>query len=211
MPMTSTSRKERERERHRREVLDAAEAVFAQKGYHRATMQEIAERAEFAVGTIYTMFEGKPAIYHELIEMRARQYMEAVRERIAQLDDPRAQVRAIIAAKLRFFDENRRFFEIFTRATSDERSEQPVGLSQQGRAIYEQYMGMVAGVFADGVRKGLFVDVDPVLLVVATEGATNAIVGHSIHTGGRAVVKHTPEQIESLLFHGILARREPRP
>ena len=39
-------------------MLGAAQAVFAEKGYSHATLDEIAERAEFGKGTLYNYFEG---------------------------------------------------------------------------------------------------------------------------------------------------------
>lgn len=54
----SLSRRERERRMRRRAMLDAARAVFAEKGYADATLDEIAERAEFGKGTLYNYFEG---------------------------------------------------------------------------------------------------------------------------------------------------------
>lgn len=53
----SLSRRERERRRRRRAMLEAARAVFAERGYAQATLDEIAERAEFGKGTIYNYFE----------------------------------------------------------------------------------------------------------------------------------------------------------
>ena len=52
------SRRERERLRRRRTILRAAQAVFAEKGYAQATLDEIAKRAEFGKGTLYNYFEG---------------------------------------------------------------------------------------------------------------------------------------------------------
>lgn len=54
----SLSRRERERQRRRRAMLRAARSVFAEKGYDRATLDEIADRAEFGKGTLYNYFEG---------------------------------------------------------------------------------------------------------------------------------------------------------
>ncbi len=52
------SRRERERQARRNAMLDAAQAVFAEKGYAHATLDEIAARAEFGKGTIYNYFPG---------------------------------------------------------------------------------------------------------------------------------------------------------
>lgn len=59
-------------------MLDAAQSVFAEKGYARATLDEIAERAEFGKGTLYNYFEGGKegilfaifdAIYDETVDI----------------------------------------------------------------------------------------------------------------------------------------------
>ena len=48
----------REKDRVSREhLLDAAEHVFGNKGFHEATLKEVAERAEFSVGAIYGFFD----------------------------------------------------------------------------------------------------------------------------------------------------------
>ena len=52
------TRKEKERLMRRQLMLDAACAVFAEKGYADATLEEVAQRAEFGKGTIYNYFEG---------------------------------------------------------------------------------------------------------------------------------------------------------
>lgn len=57
-PTDSMSRRDRERHMRRRAMLNAAQSVFAEKGYARATLDEIAERAEFGKGTLYNYFEG---------------------------------------------------------------------------------------------------------------------------------------------------------
>ncbi|GAB5534475.1 MAG: TetR/AcrR family transcriptional regulator [Rubricoccaceae bacterium] len=62
------SRRERERQTRRQAMLDAALAVFAEKGYEGATIDEIAERAEFGKGTIYNYFpDGKEALFMTLL------------------------------------------------------------------------------------------------------------------------------------------------
>jgi AcrR family transcriptional regulator len=63
------SRRERERLARRQAILDAALAVFADKGYAGATLDEVAERAEFCKGTLYNYFPGgKEEILFALID-----------------------------------------------------------------------------------------------------------------------------------------------
>ncbi len=56
-------------EARRNQILDSAAAVFAEKGFHRATTKDIARRAGIAEGTIYNYFDSKDDL---LIGMMAR-------------------------------------------------------------------------------------------------------------------------------------------
>ncbi len=61
------SRKERERIFRRAEILNAAMDVFSEKGFSRATLEEIAERAEFGKGTLYNYFANKDELFEAVI------------------------------------------------------------------------------------------------------------------------------------------------
>jgi TetR/AcrR family fatty acid metabolism transcriptional regulator len=53
------SRRERLKRERKARILDAAAAVFAEKGFHEATIRDIAQMADVADGTIYNYFDNK--------------------------------------------------------------------------------------------------------------------------------------------------------
>ena len=57
--MGIAERKERERLYKQDLIIKAAEKVFMSKGFENATMEDIAEEAEFSKGTLYTYFQSK--------------------------------------------------------------------------------------------------------------------------------------------------------
>ena len=61
--MGIAERKEREKEQKQNDIIDAAEKVIFSKGLEAATMDEIAEVAEFSKGTIYIYFKNKEDLY----------------------------------------------------------------------------------------------------------------------------------------------------
>jgi AcrR family transcriptional regulator len=69
---------------NRKLVLDSARAVFLERGFHNASVDEISERAGFSKGVVYSQFGSKDdlflAILTERIEQRARQNLEAARD-----------------------------------------------------------------------------------------------------------------------------------
>jgi AcrR family transcriptional regulator len=62
------SRRERERLARRQEIIDAARTVFARKGFNDATLDDVAELAEFGKGTLYNYFENKDALFASVLQ-----------------------------------------------------------------------------------------------------------------------------------------------
>src|SRR5579872_5083589 len=54
------------KERRREAILSASQQLFRENGYPKTSLAEIADKAEVSIGTIYTYFGSKGAIYHEL-------------------------------------------------------------------------------------------------------------------------------------------------
>jgi AcrR family transcriptional regulator len=66
--MGIVERKARQREGTRQEILDAARELFVHEGYANVSMRKIAEKAEYAPGTIYLYFRDKSEILESLCE-----------------------------------------------------------------------------------------------------------------------------------------------
>jgi TetR/AcrR family transcriptional regulator, repressor of fatR-cypB operon len=61
------SRREREKAAHRKEIMDAAIKVFARRGLSSATLDEVAQEAEFSKGTIYLYFTSKEDLLFNIL------------------------------------------------------------------------------------------------------------------------------------------------
>jgi AcrR family transcriptional regulator len=72
-----TSLRERKRERTRQAILAAASALLARRGLRETTMEEIAARAEVAVGTLYNYFGSKTALLRALLDLQTDDMLEA--------------------------------------------------------------------------------------------------------------------------------------
>lgn len=60
------------REQTRRRILDAAAEEFAERGFHGASLAEVADRAGYTIGAVYSNFAGKDALFHALMAERLR-------------------------------------------------------------------------------------------------------------------------------------------
>ena len=63
MPVLGKSKKEVVTEFRTAELLEAARRVFAEKGFHEATVDDVAEEAGVAKGTVYLYYRSKRDLY----------------------------------------------------------------------------------------------------------------------------------------------------
>src|SRR6476646_9106618 len=59
----------------RTQLLDAAEEVFGRKGFHDTTLKEIADLAEFSVGSVYSFFENKDDLFLNVFLRRGAEFL----------------------------------------------------------------------------------------------------------------------------------------
>lgn len=86
------------REETRRAVLAAAETVFREKGFQPTGVEDIAERAGFTKGAVYSSFANKDEIFLELLAARVEQRSNFVAQAIAAAAPGEAKARALGAA-----------------------------------------------------------------------------------------------------------------
>ena len=82
--MSSTPRKRLTGEERRVAILDSALAVFAERGYHASSIDDIAREAGVSKALIYEHFASKQDLYAELLEQHAGDLFSALAEAISE-------------------------------------------------------------------------------------------------------------------------------
>jgi len=127
--ITASRREARRRQRQelsRAQLLDAAEDLFGRKGFHDATLREVAELAEFSVGSVYSFFESKDDLFRQVLARRGDEFMAPMRALLAPpgagrraadpaASDPVAQLRALVDHQVGFFRTHPSFGRLFLR------------------------------------------------------------------------------------------------
>src|SRR2546423_7434448 len=88
--------------RRRRQLLDVALEVFAANGFHRTSMEEVADHAGVTKPVLYQHFTSKRELYLELLDDVGGQLMVEIAKAVAAAAGPRQQVGAGFAAYFRF-------------------------------------------------------------------------------------------------------------
>jgi len=188
--------KERRRERRVREILEAAMRVFAEKGYPKATMEEIAERALLSRVALYKYFHDKEAILKALLEWK----IEELAARLAEAGSgpyPEA-IRALAQSGVRFQEENQGFFRALYTATGLPGLLRDPALRRQKERLVES----VARVIAAGQRSGRARGGDPRLLAELFLNLLFSVTVHDFFEPDRPA--YDPEPIAEVFLRGTL-------
>ncbi len=120
------------------EILQAAHHVFAEKGYDEATISDIASAAGVAKGTVYLYYRSKRDVYWAALKNDMLTLRDETRRQLDGAETIEQKVRAVIATKLRYFEQHRDFFRIYyaelgrsvTRHTQFQRQIEEIYLEQ---------------------------------------------------------------------------------
>ncbi|WP_353216574.1 TetR/AcrR family transcriptional regulator [Sandarakinorhabdus sp.] len=113
-PSASTDKRPRTKrgERTLRLLLDAAAEEFGVRGYYDGSIARIAQRAGVAIGSFYTYFDSKEAVFRALVADMSRQVREHVVPHILAAPDRLSGERAGMAAYLQFVRTHKALYRI---------------------------------------------------------------------------------------------------
>ena len=198
------SRRERNKLRNREEILEAALEEFSDKGYHDASIQDIAVRAEFAVGTIYALFGTKEGLYRELLIEYAQEATIALTAALDEGVDEYEQLQNYVKAKGRLFENRIKLTRLIFTETLGTGIAFKASPNPELKKMYDIWHFRLAEVFEAGIAKGVFRDSDPFALAVALEGLTNAFTYQCQERPEEYGFDKTIECIEDIFFRSIL-------
>jgi AcrR family transcriptional regulator len=187
----TASRRELRRSHHhdlsRSQLLDAAEEVFGTKGYHDATLREVAERAEFSVGSVYSFFENKDDLFRHVFLRRGESFLDGVRAIVEAGDAPLDAVGRLVTFQVEWFRAHPHFARLYLRASSPSRL-LPGGAEGGGIDTFTDVMALERSLFARGQADGSIRAVEPDALIAVLGGMVTAFlsVDPVVHGGAAA-------------------------
>jgi len=186
----------------REQILKAAVTVFSSRGYRETLVDEIAQEAGVAKGTLYLYFKSKEEMYLEAFRENVERLYEQTRQRIEEALSTWDKVKAFIIVRLEFGETNKSFLRIYLSefiGTLMGRGE----WSEHVRAVQKRESDLLRHVFRKGIEAGEVRDV-PVDQLVAMLYYTVGGIMTSRVTGIRLTeVQLDPDLIVDLLRKGL--------
>lgn len=142
-------------------ILEAAEAIFADRGIDGSKMEEIAQAAGLSLGTVYSVFKGKAAILDALHAARLRELIAAANEAARDHDRPLDMLVAGVRTYVEYFLAHPDYLRMYVAEGASWGMAAAGGGRAHRRAAWEEGIALQARLFRRGIEDGVFYDEDP--------------------------------------------------
>jgi TetR/AcrR family fatty acid metabolism transcriptional regulator len=158
----SGSRREAKKALHRRRILEQARTVFFRDGFVDANLDEIAQGAGVAKGTLYRYFESKADLYVAVLAHGGDAFAEKMRAARGETSEAPEQIRRIARFYFEHWTANEEYFEIFWALEN----QQVIGeltseAVKQVTSLWSSCLRILADAVEQGVEEGAFAPCDP--------------------------------------------------
>jgi AcrR family transcriptional regulator len=159
-------------------IVEAATLVFAQKGYARASVADIAIKAEIGKGTVYEYFESKEDLFFAVFEWYIQLSARTANVSISVLGGSASErLLALSDSIMGMWDELKDVFALTVEFWAASASSQMRDRFKEAfRHVYEEFRGIVMALLRDGIERGEFrPEVKPAVIAAAMVGTWDAL------------------------------------
>ena len=184
------------------EIIDAAAAVFAEKGYHGSSTKDIADRLGIRQGSLYYYFESKESALEEVCQKGVEGFVQRLEAILARDIPPAEMLRAAVHNHLAPLEDRPNYVRVFQH----ERHELPPARRRKISAAAGHYEKLLQTMFERGVAAGAFRrDLDCRLATLGLLGMCNA-VGDWIGSEPGVTIGEIAENFVSVLTDGVASK-----
>jgi AcrR family transcriptional regulator len=187
----------------RSQILEAAKHVFAEAGYHGASIHAIIERAGIARGTFYLYFESKSAVFSSILDQamaELRRHMHRI-----EVDNPKVppqlQLRAQVIDALEYVVQDRALAMLLLSAGHTPDAEAAERLDQ----FFAEVRDLLRRAFESGQEIKLLRKVQPELLAAAMLGMIRGVVELIITQPDPPKIEQVVDELLTVALRGVLA------
>jgi AcrR family transcriptional regulator len=186
----------------RERILHAALEVFAEKGYHRAVVDDIVRASQTSKGAVYHHFPNKEALFLALVDDFAVHLATAVGAAIAESHGALGKVEAALRAGLETFARHRGLARILLLESVS------LGAAYQAKRaeVHGRFAALIGGYLEEAVAEGSIPPLDTRVATLAWLGAVNELVVHWLHHGEPDLLAEVVPALTPMLLRSIGAR-----
>ena len=160
-PVDNTRRRAEKKKALRRKILESARDVFFRDGFMAANLDEVAQKAGVAKGTLYRYFESKAELYVEVLAHNGEIFKQRMYETASGSGSASDRIRRVSKFYFDHWVSNRDYFEIFWAIENQSViGELPPGVLGAVSELWAECIEILSGIIAQGIASGEFVEAD---------------------------------------------------
>jgi TetR/AcrR family transcriptional regulator len=183
-------------------IADAAKEVFAECGYQKATLEEIAQRAGMSKATIYIYYKNKDDLFVHVVEELYDAITAATAEQAETDKPPLDKLYDIVRSKVEFFEREGDFFRIYL---NEKQGQEVVPKDPHKWALREMYLQGVqtlAKVLQEGIDAGELRPIDSQRLAFFLQEMMSTVLVQRIQGEAKTTVHEDVDQLLDLFLNG---------
>lgn len=187
-----------------KKILAAAATVFSKHGFHQTRVDEIAELAGVAKGTLYYNFSSKSQLFSATVTEGIDEIIQKIREQLADSDMPFAEhfrklIECNVTLYLQYSDLARIVFNEITMGIDEE-------ILSDIQTARGRYIDCVAEQLQDGRQSGHIKDVNLRLAAVAIVGMLDNLCNQHLRNPASVGKNELVDLIHDILYSGLTTR-----
>jgi AcrR family transcriptional regulator len=191
----------------RKHILEAAREVFFRDGFVHANLDEVAQRAGVAKGTLYRYFENKGELYVAVLSHNGALFEERMRDAAASAEDPAEKIRRLGRFYYEHWTAHPEYFRIFWALENQEViGELPPAVVEEVTKLWDECLRILADAIRGGTQRGRFRACDEWVIANVLWTASNGLIQNEMVPSRRANLHgHRPAEVFDAMVELVLA------
>lgn len=191
------TRREQQRQERRQQILEAALAVFSERGFHAANVSDVASAAGVSQGTIYWYFDSKEELFTAALLSFFLRFGQDSLDGLEGQETAPDKVRALGRSMARFARDAEGLFALFLEYWASSARREETG--QWWAGILTEYKDVIVGVIEEGVERGEFRPVEAEPLVWAIMAVYDGLAAYTMLLPELDLERSSDAFVEALL------------
>ncbi len=202
MPVLGKTKKEVLAEFRSSEIIEAAKRIFAEKGFNDATVDDVAEAAGVAKGTIYLYFPSKREIFVEAVRQGIIALHAETARRVNAAETTGDKIRAFIETRMDFSESDREFYRLYYAEYSNLLTS-PAMVGKEFQDLYERQAESLERVLTNGIKRGEVRKTNPHAVARLVYDTTRGAIAQRILGWSRRSPREDADLVFEVLWRGI--------
>lgn len=186
MTTKKLSRKEKEFITHKNEIISIAREMFTEKGFVESSMNEIAEAAEFSVGTLYKFFKNKESLFEAVVETVIEEKKANFNKIFQSRLSAEEKLRRLIDNMINTMEKQKQFLSFYVSQIHFSDNPKYARINVIINKFEKITIDQTASIFEQGISEGVFKKFDPYLMAFSFKGIMDSYIFRNIE-GNRAI------------------------